>query len=60
MSTHFCSQLFPLSYTAAPKPAPCARFLGNCWDSCDEKLREPLGNDCGDKVCCVMSYAQRD
>lgn len=41
-------------YKIVPKAAPCHRFGGACTDECAFTLRQPLGNDCGDKTCCIL------
>lgn len=42
--------------TVAPKQGPCREFGGLCSaaNECTKDLHQPLANDCGSKVCCIL------
>lgn len=42
-------------YKITPRAAPCHQFGGVCMEECTAALRQPLGNDCGDKTCCIQT-----
>lgn len=41
-------------FAVTPREAPCNQFGGACMDTCAPALRQSYGNDCGDKVCCIL------
>lgn len=41
-------------YQVIAREAPCHQFGGMCMDNCGATVQQPFGNDCGDKICCIL------
>lgn len=42
------------SLLVVKREASCRQFGGQCMDFCAPTIRESLGNDCGNRTCCIL------